>query len=123
MNNYFFDALFLFLFLIENNIIILMFDLVFCFLFLYKINILFQICLPSLIRFILMENKNYIHIQNPSLLTNNSNIDRKISSRSFIISTPIYSTTSSLDQTRSNKFYSDKIIITQPTVKYRKIRI
>jgi len=64
-----------------------------------------------------MENKNYMQIQNSSSLINNSNIDTKTSSIPFIISNPINSTTSSsLDQRRSNKLYSENIIITQPTV-------
>jgi hypothetical protein len=67
-----------------------------------------------------MENKNYIHIQNSSSLIKNSNIDTKTSSRSFGSSHPI---TSSLDHIRSNKPYSENIVITQPTAKYRKIEI
>ncbi|CAF3407682.1 unnamed protein product [Rotaria sp. Silwood1] len=65
---------------------------------------------------ILMENKNHIHISNVSSLTNNSNIETNTSPISFVISTSINPSISSLDHTISNKTYSENLVIIQPTV-------
>ncbi|CAF2410547.1 unnamed protein product [Rotaria sp. Silwood2] len=67
-------------------------------------------------RLILMENKNHIRISNVSSLTNNSKIETNTSPISFIISTSINPSTSSLDHTKSNKTYSENLVIAQPTV-------
>lgn len=66
-----------------------------------------------------MDNKNYIYLPNLSSLTNSRNIDTKTSSIPFVISTP---TTSSLNPIQSHKIYSENIVITQPIVKYIKIK-
>ncbi len=69
-----------------------------------------------------MEKKNFIPIPNLSLLTKYSNTNTKTSPISLRIPSPINSTTSLLDHLISNKFYSENIVITQPTVKYIKIK-
>lgn len=66
-----------------------------------------------------MENKNYIHIP----LITNSNLNTKTSPIPFLISTPLNSQISSLDHRRSTKPYSETIVVTKPTVRYRDIRI
>ncbi|CAF1007297.1 unnamed protein product [Adineta steineri] len=63
-----------------------------------------------------MDNKNYIHIPDLSSVTDNFNINTKIPPISFVITTPLNSTISSLDHNRSNKIYSDNLVITQPIV-------
>ncbi|UJR21065.1 hypothetical protein I4U23_024165 [Adineta vaga] len=67
-----------------------------------------------------MDNKNYIHIPTIRSFTTNSNIDTKSPSISYILSTPLNSTasssSSSLDPIQSNRIYSNRPIITQPTV-------
>ena len=67
-----------------------------------------------------MEQKHCIHISNLSPSTSHSNIETN-SSISFVNTTPTNSATSSLDQTKSNKNYFEKQVISQPTVTYKRI--
>ncbi|CAF3830651.1 unnamed protein product [Rotaria sordida] len=55
-------------------------------------------------------------MSNVSSLINNSNIETNISPISFVISTSINPSTLSLDHTKSNKIYSENLVITQPTI-------